>query len=139
MTQVTPITGRRHCLKPTTSVRCFYTNLHLRIKNFCVPEHLNVTVRLNEVKFKGKLYYVVKFDRPDPERGIPDKRDKLLCKNSVPNKNRPESEASGYLASGYLRLHCILEKALGIFSPCILMISSVKDQSILNKSYVPLH
>lgn len=107
MTQVTPITGRRHCLKPTTSVRCFYTNLHLRIKNFCAPEHLNVTVRLNEVKFKGKLYYVVKFDRPDPERGIPDKRDKLLCKNSVPNKNRPESEASGYLASGYLRLHCI--------------------------------
>ena len=107
MTQVTPITGRRHCLKPTTSVRCFYTNLHLRIKNFCAPEHLNVTVRLNEVKFKGKLYYVVKFDRPDPERGIPDKRDKLLCKNSVPNKNRPVSEASGYLASGYLRLHCI--------------------------------
>lgn len=123
MTQVTPITGRRHCLKPTTSVRCFYTNLHLRIKNFCAPEHLNVTVRLNEVKFKGKLYYVVKFDRPDPERGIPDKRDKLLCKNSVPNKNRPESEASGYQASGYLRLHCTYFQRLGqymynIFKQC---------------------
>lgn len=85
----------------------FLHQFALAHKNLCAPEHLNVTVRLNEVKFKGKLYYVVKFDRPDPERGIPDKRDKLLCKNSVPNKNRPESEASGYLASGYLRLHCI--------------------------------
>lgn len=32
-----------------------------------------------------------------------------------------------------------LEKALGISSPCILMISSVIDQSTRKKSYVPWH
>lgn len=98
----------------------FLHQFALAHKNLCAPEHLNVIVRLNEVKFKGKLYYVVKFDRPDPERGIPDKRDKLLCKNSVPNKYRPESEASGYLASGYLRLHCTFVSDLQVLGFSVL-------------------
>ena len=48
------------------------------------------------------MHFVVKTDRPDPERGIPDKWDKMMFKKSVPKKNRPDTEASGYLASGYL-------------------------------------
>ena len=38
------------------------------------------------------MHFVVKSDRPDPERGIPDKWDKIK-KKSVPKKIRPDTEA----------------------------------------------
>ena len=66
------------------------------------------TIRISEPKYNVKMQFVVKTDRPDPERGIPDKWDKIMFKKSVPKKNSPDTEASGYLASGYLRVHCII-------------------------------
>ena len=66
------------------------------------------TVRKSEPKYNVKMHFVVKTDRSDPEPGIPDKRDKIMLKNSVPKKNCPDTEASGYLASGYLRVHCTM-------------------------------
>ena len=48
------------------------------------------------------MHFVVKTDRPDPQREIPDKLDKITLKKSVPKTNRPDTEASGYL-----RVHCV--------------------------------
>ena len=73
-----------------------------------VDRHLSSksTVRISEPKSNVKMHFVVKTGRPDPEPGIPDKWDKITLKESVTKKNRPDTEASGYLASGYLRVHC---------------------------------
>ena len=48
------------------------------------------------------MHLVVKTDRPDPERGIPDKCDKITLKKFVPKKNRPDTEASIRISGIYL-------------------------------------
>lgn len=54
-------------------------------------------VCLNEINFKGKLYFVLKFECLDLECRILDKRDKLMCKNLVFCENWLKSNVFGYL------------------------------------------
>ena len=72
-------------------------------------------VQISEPKYNVNMHFVVKtdFPDPDPECGIPDKWDKITLKKSVPKNNCPDTEASGYLASGYLRVHCNLVYTFG--------------------------
>ena len=85
------------CSKPG---QCFYNNSHPAQE--CWPEWTDTCHQnLSEPKYNVKMHSVLKTDRPDPERGIPDKWDKITFKKSVPNENHPDTDASRYL-----RVHC---------------------------------